>query len=332
MSAKYIKRFEAVFLCSHPKGPKMSYKSAAKYLHRSVGFVKKWVARYTTNSNIDDLPGRGLKRGTLCRQDKVIINLFKRKPTLTLKQAQQILSKRNIKVSIMTIHRRLRENNINWQSVIAKPLLSERHVSKRLLWARKNLERDWNNIIFSDEASFYGFMYKRKAWTVKGEKMVQRTVKHPVKVHVWGCVSLYGFGKLHLFTTNLNSNGMLQIYKKCLLPSAEQWFGSDKSLWVLQEDNDPKHRSRRCVSWKEENDVHVLDWPSQSPDANPIENVWAFIKQKLQGRPVLTLKSLSREIRKVWRSLPVEYAQKLIQSMPTRCEAIMNNNGDWTPY
>lgn len=327
-----MKRLEAVFLCVHPKGPKMSCISAAKYLHRSVPFVKKWVARYKKTKTVDDLPERGLTRVTVNREDKAIISLFTKKPTLTLRQAQKLLLKKHIKVSISTIGRRLREQNIKWAGAMVKPLLSAQHVNRRLLWAQENIRRNWDNVIFTDEASFWCFLHPRKAWTVQGKRMVQRTVKHPAKVHVWGCFSVHGFGKLHIFKTNLNALGMVQIYKKYLLPSAEKWFGGDKALWILQEDNDPKHRSRRCVSWKDENDVQVLDWPSQSPDANPIENVWALMKHKLRGKRVFNLKSLCRQIRQIWRSLSVEYAQKLVESMATRCGAIVDNNGDWTPY
>jgi len=63
--------------------------------------------------------------------------------------------------------------------------------------------------------------------------------------------------------------------------------------WLLQENNDPKHRSL-CTAWKQENDV--LDWPSQSPDANPIENVWALMKFKLRGKKIWTVKQLFRQI------------------------------------
>ncbi|EFN84665.1 Transposable element Tcb1 transposase, partial [Harpegnathos saltator] len=48
-----------------------------------------------------------------------------------------------------------------------------------------------------------------------------------------------------------------------------------------QKDNDPKHHSRLCSRWKEENGITVLQWPSQSPDANPIENIWSAMKHKL---------------------------------------------------
>ena len=62
MSAIYAKRFEAVFLCTHPKGPKMNYVVAAKYIKKSVSFVKKWVQRFKESKTVDDLPNRGSVR------------------------------------------------------------------------------------------------------------------------------------------------------------------------------------------------------------------------------------------------------------------------------
>ena len=75
-----------------------------------------------------------------------------------------------------------------------------------------------------------------------------------------------------------------------------------------------------------------MDWPSQSPDANPMENMWAIMKFQLAGKPVYDLKQLARKIREIWRSLSVDYAEKLVESMPRRCEAILENDGGYTTY
>lgn len=109
-------------------------------------------------------------------------------------------------------------------------------------------------------------------------------------------------------------------------------FGATNEDWVLQEDNDPKHRSKLCKAWKEESGIITIDWPSQSPDANPIENVWGIMKAKLAGKSVYNLKQLTKAIRKIWRSLSTDYAQKLVESMPRRCQAILDNGGDFTVY
>ena len=101
---------------------------------------------------------------------------------------------------------------------------------------------------------------------------------------------------------------MLQIYEHGLLRSVEKMFGANNKDWILQEDHDPKHRSHLCTSWKAENGITTLDWPSQSPDANPIENVWSVVKRKLAGRRVFTLKQLSRRI---CRKTSREHAQKV---------------------
>ena len=92
---------------------------------------------------------------------------------------------------------------------------------------------------------------------------------------------------------------MLQIYEPGLLRSAEKMFGANIKDWILQEDNAPKHRSHLCTSWKAENGIATLDWPSQSSDANTIENVWSVVKRKLAGRDTFTLKQLSQRIKEV---------------------------------
>ena len=53
-----------------------------------------------------------------------------------------------------------------------------------------------------------------------------------------------------------------------------------------------------------------------------IENVWSVVKHYLRGKRIYTLKQLCSQIKKVWRSLPEQYAKNLVESMPKRCEAI----------
>ena len=301
-------------------------------MRKSEAFVKKWVKRYLEVGNVDDLPERGLSRVTTTKTDKVILRLFQNKPGLSLRCAQLQLRKKGIHVSLNTIRSRLHEKNVSFRLTLKKPLLSEKHVEKRLVWARENLDRNWDNVFFSDESSFWAWSSLSKAWSMQSNRLLQRTVKHPVKVHVWGCFCKRGFGRLFLFTDNLNAEKMCTIYQKCLLTSAEKFFGSDRTSWVLQEDNDPKHRSKLCSAWKTQNNVTTMEWPAMSPDANPIENIWSYIKMKLKGKPVYTVKQLTFQIKKIWRSLPNEYAENLVESMEKRCEAIISNGGDWTKY
>ena len=65
----------------------------------------------------------------------------------------------------------------------------------------------------------------------------------------------------------------------CLLLSLE--LPSDYIFW---QDNDPKHTTKSMKKWLSENSVNVLEWPSQSPDLNPVGNLWQFLKVQIWKR------------------------------------------------
>ena len=90
---------------------------------------------------------------------------------------------------------------------------------------------------------------------------------------MYGCFAEKGFGQIHCFTDNLNADKLYKIYKYTLLSTATTFFGKDKDKWILQEDNDPKHLSKKAQDWKIDNQINRLSWPSQSPHLNPMENV-----------------------------------------------------------
>ncbi len=254
-------------------------------------------------------------------------------PKITVAELQRCIQEMGESCRKSTITAALHQSGLYGRVARRKPLLSARHMKARM----EDSKMVTNKILWSDETKIelFGLNSKRYVWRKPGTahhlSNIVPTVKHGGgSIMLWGCFSAAGTGRLVAIEGKMNAAKYRDILDENLLQSAQDLRLGRR--FTFQQDNDPNHTAKIMKEWLHNNSVTVLEWPSQSPDLNPIEHLWRDLKMAVHQRLPSNLTELERICKEEWQRIPKSRCEKLVASFPKRLMAVLNQKGASTKY
>ena len=194
---------------------------------------------------------------------------------------------------------------------------------------------DFYHWIWTDES-------KTSMFGSDGIRYTRRKPNSPLSARDFTPTVKYGGGKLlfwECFCALVKINGIMNaddyinILKVRYFKSLRKWGRTVRNTMFMQ-DNDPKHKADKTIKFLHEKKLKVIDWPAQSPDLNPLENLWVIVKQRVYNfpNPSKNKDELWARVQEVWYSITPEECRKLVAGVPERIQAVIKSKGGYTRY
>jgi transposase len=297
--------------------------------------IDHWINHFNQHGNVQDEPRTGRHHSLSVESTEEIVSFAEEKPFIT---PRTITRELQLPVSARTVRRCLDEFGIFGRVARISFPFTDEHIQKRFAFATKHKdwnEAKWDTVLFSDE-TYIVLSSDSQIWVQRPEdtafcsKFMRYQNPFPEKIGVWAAFSSKGVAAMRIFDGTMDSALLKDTFKHQMLPAARQIWPIGQ--WYLLQDNAPYHASHVTQNWLHINGVDCIDFPPYSPDLNPIENLWAELKRRIEHRQPNDIAELKEILTNEWNKIDNIFLAALSHSMINRCQAVIECEGDITKY
>ncbi|GFW42312.1 cytoplasmic dynein 2 heavy chain 1 [Trichonephila clavipes] len=306
-----------------------------RFTSRMYIYAVELSQRFQRTGDVTRQPVPGRQRVTTLRQDRYLVISARRQRSSTARALGSALTvATGIRISRQTVYRRLNHASLYARRPAVCIPLTSAHKRALLNWSLKHQHwsvGEWVNVMFSDESRFSLSCDSRRItiWRERGTRFEPRNImeRHHFPSRgemVWASIMMDSRTDLHFFDTK---SVTAQRYRyEVLEPYVRLFRGAVDPDFIFLDDNAPCHRVVLIDDFLQTENIQRMSWPVNSPDLNPIKNVWEML-----GRQIAALSHPPSSITELKRALP-QLIHHLIASMVNRCAACLAVRGDHTPY
>jgi len=239
-----------------------------------------------------------------------------------------------------------------------RPLLTQKHMKERLAWAKAHRHwtlDDWKHVIWSDECAVQKDSNATGYWVFRRQNKREKYAPQNVRMKardgnlsqmIWACFVGNKLGPIAFISGSVNQDTYIELLRTEFDPFLEALGKDIGTTYEFQQDNARPHTAKRTVQFLEaltrKHGLTVMDWPANSPDLSPIEELWAHLKHELRerypdtatlkGSPETIKAKLRERVHKIWWEIGEKVLDALIESMPCRVEEVLHARGWYTKY
>ncbi len=319
-----------------------SYSEIAETLGTSKSTIHNIIQRFEETGNVKERARSGRPKISTPTDDRILVRIAKKNRRLPSHQlAKQWNLSSGLTASPSLVRKRLVSAKMEWKAAVRKPRLSRNQKLPRKKWCshlnKWNFDT-WKRVIFSDEMNIEVDSRKNKVYLrrMPHEKynddcILKRTKQGSGSIGIWACMGYNGVGCFKIFEGRLNRWRYIDILEDCLLPSIDLLLESDQQP-IFQQDGAPCHTAGECFDWFKDFNIIPLQWPANSPDLNPIENLWSWLDMQISKHEPRNEEQLIEIVTNQLNNVPIDICKNLFKSMPNRIKECIKNNGGITSY
>jgi transposase len=311
-----------------------SYYQIGEAFEVSKPYVSKVLKRWREDENFQDkrLNNGGSNMKISKRKEDMIREIIEEDRASSVRQlAKELETEFKFTFNHQTVANSLKNNGFKKSLPIKVPLLTPNALEKRMEYAELHLENKFTNVVFTDETMFQLSENRQLSWWNPDyeDKPVFEENHNKRKVMIWAGISRRG--KTDVFYWKISEDLTVDAYEytKCLnqalIGKMDSLYGFRK--WRLMQDNARPHTAQHTKDFLEENDIRTITHPPYSPDLNPIELVWAYLKKKIMTKVYNNLDEVLERVFEEWYSISQEMINNLIDRHMARVQEVYNLNG-----